>query len=69
MAWVESRDEPWAYNYESGSAGEYQFMPETWTAITGLAPPASAYPLSVQTQAAEELLAQQGTTPWAGDGC
>lgn len=42
-------------NPSSGASGYFQFMGSTWAAVTGLAPPASAYPFEVQLAAFEEL--------------
>lgn len=65
IAWCESRLDPTAVNPESGAAGLFQFMPETFKAVTGLEPPASAYPIDVQRQAFDALYAEAGTSPWS----
>jgi hypothetical protein len=60
----------------SGAAGAYQFMPGTWNStaassgrgdLVGL-DPAQASPAD-QDAMAEALYAQQGSSPWSGDGC
>ena len=64
ISWCESRNQPTVVNRRSGAAGLFQFMPQTWEAVTGLPAPASAYSVQVQTQAFDELFARQGTRPW-----
>ena len=44
-----------AENPVSSASGAYQFISSTWTAVTGLKPPASAYPREVQDAAFREL--------------
>jgi muramidase (phage lysozyme) len=60
----------------SGASGAYQFMPGTWNSIAAASgrpdlvgiDPASASPAD-QDAMATALYAQQGGSPWAGDGC
>jgi muramidase (phage lysozyme) len=60
----------------SGAAGAYQFLPSTWNSIAASSgrsdlvgiDPASASPADQDAMAAA-LYAQQGGSPWAGDGC
>ncbi len=47
-----------AQNAHSTASGAYQFINATWTGVTGLRPPASAYPPAVQDRAFVRL--------WAG---
>jgi hypothetical protein len=64
IAWCESRNDPTAVNRSSGAAGAFQFTPGTWQSVTGLEPPASAYPIDVQRRAFDALYAMRGTRPW-----
>jgi Transglycosylase-like domain len=64
VAWRESGDNPTA-----SSAGLYGILPSTWASLgySGTAGEASA---AQQTQAFQQLYAQDGTAPWAPyDGC
>jgi len=59
-----------AENPTSTASGAYQFLAGTWRDVTGLEPPASAYPPAVQDAAFTKLYAQLGTKPWnASRGC
>ena len=70
IAWCESRGHLDAVNPVSGASGPWQFLDATFEAATGLPGKASDYPLSVQSEAFDELFAQQGTRPWrASKGC
>jgi hypothetical protein len=70
IAWCESRNTPTAVNKTSGASGTYQFMAETWRAVTGLPGSAGDYPESVQDAAFDKLYAADGTRPWnASKGC
>jgi hypothetical protein len=53
-----------ARNPSSTASGAFQFLDSTWTSVTGLAPPASAYPPDVQIDAFWTLYGEQGTAPW-----
>lgn len=65
----ESGGNPSIYNESgSGASGLYQIMPGTWGGYDGYANAADA-PASVQTARAEQLQAEAGWSPWAGDGC
>ena len=64
IAWCESRGDVDAINPVSGASGVWQFLRSTWHEVTGLPGKASDYPLSVQSEAFDELFAQQGTRPW-----
>src|SRR5690348_10397577 len=70
ISWCESRNQPTVINKTSGAAGLFQFMPQTFRAVTGLKPPASAYSVAIQTAAFDALYAAQGTAPWrASEWC
>ncbi len=64
----ESGGDPSAVNPTSGAGGLFGFLPSTWASLgyTGL--PENA-PASEQWAAAEQLYAEDGTAPWAGDDC
>jgi resuscitation-promoting factor RpfC len=64
----ESRGDPTAVNASSGAGGLYQFLPSTWHGI-GMSGLPENYSAADQTAAAERLQAQQGWSPWIGDGC
>lgn len=49
----------------SGASGLFQFLASTWTATTGLAPPAGAYSPEVQIAAAGNLYASSDWAPWS----
>lgn len=51
----ESGGDPNAKNPESSASGLYQFTDGTWTWVTGLEPPARAWPVEVQHQAFTDL--------------
>lgn len=53
-----------AKNPRSTASGGWQFLDSTFTAVTGLAPPARAYSREVQDAAAMKLYREQGTRPW-----
>ena len=70
ISWCESRNQPTVVNKTSGAAGLFQFMPDTFRAVTGLKPPASAYSVAVQTAAFDALYKLRGTSPWnSSKGC
>jgi hypothetical protein len=54
-----------AENPRSTASGGWQFLDGTWRWVTGLAPPASAYPVAVQDRAAAMLLRIAGGDPWS----
>lgn len=61
-----------AVNPTSGASGAYQFLDSTWATLAAAQGYASAAdaPASVQDAAAQELYAQEGTTPWeASQSC
>ena len=65
----ESGGNPRAVNPSSGAGGLYQFLPSTWASLgySGLPENAS---VSEQTQAFNQLYAEDGTSPWApSDHC
>lgn len=64
----ESGGDPTAVNPSSGAGGLYQFLPSTWQANGGSGLPEDA-PASVQTAEAMRVQAQEGWSPWIGDGC
>jgi hypothetical protein len=69
IAQAESGGDPTIYNESgSGASGLYQFMPGTWDDYDGYANAADA-PAAVQTQKAEEVVAEDGYSPWTGDPC
>ena len=69
IAWCESRGLN-VVNPSSGASGFWQFLDGTFEAVTDLPGKASDYPLSVQSEAFDELYAQQGAKPWnASKGC
>ena len=65
------------HNFQgSGASGAYQFLPSTWNSIAassgrpdlvGIDPASASAP--DQDAMAAALYAQQGGSPWAGDGC
>lgn len=57
-----------AVNPSSGAGGAYQFLPSTWASLGMPGSPQDASPAQ-QDQAFQELYAQQGSAPWASDGC
>lgn len=64
VAWRESGDNPTA-----SSAGMYGILPSTWASL-GYSGTAGAASVAQQTQAFQQLYAQDGTAPWAPyDGC
>lgn len=64
VAWRESGDNPTA-----SSAGMYGILPSTWASL-GYSGTAGQASVAQQTQAFQQLYAQDGTTPWAPyDGC
>ena len=67
VAFRESRDDPSAVNPSSGAGGLFQFLPSTWANLgePGLPEDAS---VGVQIAAAEKLMSEEGTSPWAGGG-
>ena len=67
VAFRESRNDPTAVNPSSGAGGLFQFLPSTWANLGEPGLPEDA-PVSVQIAAAEKLLAEEGTSPWAGGG-
>jgi hypothetical protein len=70
IRWCESRNNYRAENPNSTASGAYQFLDGTWRSVTGLEPPASAYPPAVQDTAFVKLYAQLGTKPWiASQSC
>lgn len=61
-----------AVNASSGASGAYQFLNSTWRSLPAAAgySTAASAPAAVQDQAARQLFAQQGTSPWlASAGC
>jgi hypothetical protein len=64
VAWRESGNNPTA-----SSAGMYGILPSTWASL-GLSGTAGSASVAQQTQAFQQLYAQDGTSPWAPyDGC
>ncbi len=64
VAWRESGNNPTA-----SSAGLYGILPSTWASL-GLPGTAGSASVAQQTQAFQQLYAQDGTSPWAPyDGC
>jgi LysM repeat protein len=64
VAWRESGDNPTA-----SSAGLYGILPSTWASL-GYSGTAGGASVAQQTQAFQQLYAQDGTAPWAPyDGC
>jgi len=64
VAWRESGDNPTA-----SSAGMYGILPSTWASL-GYSGTAGEASVAQQTQAFQQLYAQDGTAPWAPyDGC
>lgn len=57
-----------AVNPSSGAGGAYQFLPSTWSSLGMPGSPQDASPAQ-QDQAFQQLYAQQGSAPWASDGC
>lgn len=57
-----------AVNPSSGAGGAYQFLPSTWSSLGMSGSPQDASPAQ-QDQAFQELYSQQGSAPWASDGC
>lgn len=57
-----------AVNSSSGAGGAYQFLPSTWASLGYSGSPQDASPAQ-QDQAFQTLYAQQGSAPWASDGC
>jgi LysM repeat protein len=57
-----------AVNSSSGAGGAYQFMPSTWASLGYSGSPQDASPAQ-QDQAFQTLYAQDGSAPWASDGC
>lgn len=55
VADCESGGDPSAQNPTSTASGLYQFINGTWTSVTGLPGPASAYSTATQTAAFWEL--------------
>lgn len=55
VARCESGGNPTAKNPVSSASGLYQFLDGTWTWVTGLEPPAAAWPVEVQHQAFIDL--------------
>jgi soluble lytic murein transglycosylase-like protein len=65
----ESGGNPTIYNESgSGASGLVQFMPGTWGGYDGYANAADA-PAAVQMQRAYQVEAEDGWSPWRGDGC
>lgn len=65
IRWCESRDDYQAENPTSSASGAWQFIDSTWTWVTGLQPPASAYPRHVQDAAFLALWDDgRGATHW-----
>lgn len=68
IAKYESGGNPKAEN-PSGASGLYQFMPGTWTSVTGKPPPASAYSVAEQRAAFDKLWANgAGASHWVTAG-
>lgn len=66
VAQCESNLNPRAENPRSSASGLFQFISSTWRSVTGLAPPASAYPVSTQVDAFYELWDDgRGAGHWA----
>ena len=64
VAWRESGNNPTA-----SSAGLYGILPSTWASL-GYSGTAGGASVAQQTQAFQQLYAQDGTSPWAPyDGC
>jgi LysM repeat protein len=64
VAWRESGNNPTA-----SSAGMYGILPSTWASL-GYSGTAGSASVAQQTQAFQQLYAQDGTSPWAPyDGC
>jgi LysM repeat protein len=64
VAWRESGNNPTA-----SSAGLYGILPSTWASL-GLSGTAGSASVAQQTQAFQQLYAQDGTSPWGPyDGC
>jgi hypothetical protein len=64
VAWRESGNNPTA-----SSAGLYGILPSTWASL-GYSGTAGEASVAQQTQAFQQLYAQDGTAPWAPyDGC
>ena len=64
VAWRESGNNPTA-----SSAGLYGILPSTWASL-GYSGTAGGASVAQQTQAFQQLYAQDGTAPWAPyDGC
>ena len=59
--------DPRAVNPSSGAGGLFQFLPSTWANIGGVGLPQDADP-ATQIVMAKNLMAQMGTSPWAGGG-
>jgi hypothetical protein len=64
---AESGGNPTAVNPSSGASGLFQDLPSTWNDYDGYSS-AGAAPVSVQIQFNQALHAQDGSSPWAGDG-
>lgn len=71
IRWCESGDVYTAENPISSASGGWQFIDSTWTEVTGLTPPASAWPEHVQDAAFLELWDDgNGASHWfASRGC
>lgn len=66
VAACESNGDPRAENPVSSASGLYQFLDSTWTMVSGLPAPASAYPEHVQTAMFWRLWDEgRGASHWA----
>lgn len=66
VARCESGGDPNAQNPSSSASGLYQFIDGTWSSVTGLAAPASAYSVETQTAAFWKLWDNgRGSGHWA----
>lgn len=63
---IEGSYDIYAKNPTSSASGAFQFIDSTWEWVTGLEPPARAYPLEVQEQAFWTLWDDgRGASHWA----